>query len=456
MSTKPDFLKISKLKQKPACMAPWTNLYAKVTPTGYNAKVCCVSEDSVDVKNISEYLESDMLKETTSALEKGQLPPGCIRCKKDFDNDPAWEVYEQEILKVKRKNKILNDKKDYESLDVNDLKKILKNDDDKFIQIDLRPGNLCNLKCRMCNASSSTEIAKEGLKILDDTEFVDKLQKADPSASHLGYSYSKEYHTKYTKDYTKSDEHREKINKIFEYANLRRLKLLGGEPSIDPAIISTMEDLKQNKFKLGDGFRLQITTNMTNINKNWLDYFKYFNAKVTASIDGAGRTFEYIRYPAKWSTIKKNLEVVATDESHDLSMNLVMSSILFLDIKHWIPELNALALQKNFKLNFIECFYPTYMMPNTIPYEYRLKILDDIKQLMNYDLSSNIRVFLIKCGEYLESFSGQREVDINLLKTFFLINMKQDQLRKQNIFDINYTKDIYEQYEVEKLNDRSK
>jgi hypothetical protein len=75
---------------------------------------------------------------------------------------------------------------------------------------------------------------------------------------------------------------------------------------------------------------------------------------------------------------------------------------------------------------------------------------------MNYDLSSNIRVFLIKCREYLESLLDQREVDINLLRTFFLINMKHDQLRKQNIFDINYTKDIYEQYEVEKLNDRSK
>jgi hypothetical protein len=91
------------------------------------------------------------------------------------------------------------------------------------------------------------------------------------------------------------------------------------------------------------------------------------------------------------------------------------------------------------------------MMPTTIPYEYRLKILDDIKQLMNYDLAPNIRDFLIKCRDYLNKFSGQQETNINLLKTFFLINMKQDQLRKQNIFDINYTKDIYEQYEMKKL-----
>jgi hypothetical protein len=91
------------------------------------------------------------------------------------------------------------------------------------------------------------------------------------------------------------------------------------------------------------------------------------------------------------------------------------------------------------------------MMPTTIPYEYRLKILDDIKQLMNYDLAPNIRDFLIKCRDYLNKFSSQQETNINLLKTFFLINMKQDQLRKQNIFDINYTKDIYEQYEMKKL-----
>jgi hypothetical protein len=32
----------------------------------------------------------------------------------------------------------------------------------------------------------------------------------------------------------------------------------------------------------------------------------------------------------------------------------------------------------------------------------------------------------------------------NLLRQFFLVNRKQDQLRKQNLFDINYTKEIYD------------
>ena len=448
---KPDFLKVSNLKKKPICMAPWTNFYAKITPDGYNAKVCCVNEDSVDVKNISEYFESDMLKNITSSLEKGELPNSCRRC----EYNPDFESYENEIDKKKRKRNVIAHKHDYESLTIDDLKVILEHDDDKFIQLDLRPSNLCNLKCRMCNSSSSTEIAKESLKIISDNDFISDLRETTTSASALT-SFDEKYFKKYAEDYTSNDDHKNRVREIFKYANLQRLKLLGGEPSIDPAIISVMKDLKEDRIKKSNGFRLQITTNMTNINKTWLDYFQVFNAKITASIDGAGRTYEYIRYPAKWNRIESNIKALTPETgSNDLSMNLVMSNILFLDIKHWIPILNNLALEKSFKLNFIECFYPTYMMPSNIPYEYKMKILEDIKHLKKYDLSSNIRDFLDKSERYLESIANE-DPDMNNLKAFFLINMKQDKLRKQNIFDINYTKEIYNKMNKGANNDRSK
>jgi sulfatase maturation enzyme AslB (radical SAM superfamily) len=283
----------------------------------------------------------------------------------------------------------------------------------------------------MCNSSSSTEIAKESLKIISDNDFISDLRETTTSASALT-SFDEKYFKKYAEDYTSNDDHKNRVREIFKYANLQRLKLLGGEPSIDPAIISVMKDLKEDRIKKSNGFRLQITTNMTNINKTWLDYFQVFNAKITASIDGAGRTYEYIRYPAKWNRIESNIKALTPETgSNDLSMNLVMSNILFLDIKHWIPILNNLALEKSFKLNFIECFYPTYMMP------------------------SNIRDFLDKSERYLESIANE-DPDMNNLKAFFLINMKQDKLRKQNIFDINYTKEIYNKMNKGANNDRSK
>ena len=115
-NNKPEYLKISNLKKKPLCMAPWTNFYAKITPYGYNAKVCCANEDSVDIKNISEYFESDMLKDITSSLENGKLPNSCRRC----EHNPDFESYENEIKKKKYKRKILTDKQDYDSLTVDE------------------------------------------------------------------------------------------------------------------------------------------------------------------------------------------------------------------------------------------------------------------------------------------------------------------------------------------------
>ena len=44
--------------------------------------------------------------------------------------------------------------------------------------------------------------------------------------------------------------------------------------------------------------------------------------------------------------------------------------------------------------------------------------------------------------------------NIPLLESFFIMNMKQDKLRKQSIFDINYTKQMYDEYMVDLLGKR--
>ena len=188
--------------------------------------------------------------------------------------------------------------------------------------LDLRPGNLCNLKCRMCNMQSSTEIAKENIELQKDQSFVDKLKKLDEE-KEIGITQKlgkMDLLQKLSKNYTSTEEHKEEIYKLFDYANLRRLKLLGGEPSIDPTIISILKQLKDNDFTKNDDFRLQITSNLTNVNKIWIDYFELFNVKLTISMDGAGRTYEYIRTPFKWKALKKNI--------HKVFLNIIKNKYL--------------------------------------------------------------------------------------------------------------------------------
>jgi len=460
MSKKPNYLKISNLKAKPKCMAPWTQLWAKVLPQGYVIKPCCVYEDEFHTDNIDEYLNSDELKQLTETLEKGELPPSCWRC---TNGDNEWQTFENEIQRIKVQSHKEVNGNGYQDYDVDALTKIMKDDDDKFTMLDIRPGNLCNLKCRTCNATSSTEIAKEHIVMKKDKEFIKKLTElnTDDTQPHL-LSRPEKYFEKYADhNYSQSDEHKKRIYKLFDYANIRRVKLLGGEPSIDPAIISIMKKLINDGYDKNNHFRLQIVTNMTNVNKVWKDYFSKLNTRVTASVDGAGRSFEYIRYPAKWKTIEKNIKSLSKDEFKEcrpvtLAMNIVMSNILYLDIKNWAPKLQKLQNEtSNFTINFIECTFPKHLNVDIIPQKYKKLIIKDIDDLMNKvnndgkSFFNSRMISLLARAKREVSRSLFRQNNIDLLESFFMIMMKQDELRNQNIFDINYTKQMYDEYMVD-------
>ena len=445
MSKKPNYLKISNLKNRPKCLAPWLQMWAKVMPQGYDIKPCCVYEDEFNTDSIEEYLNSDELKELTKTLEKGELPPGCWRC---TNGDNEWIRYEKYVKKGKELAKL------------EDIKEIFKDVDDQFTMLDIRPGNLCNLKCRMCNSSSSTEIAKENAVMKEDKELLQGLEELyKDSASLPLLTEKKEYFKKYSDHtYSQTETHQNRIDQLFNYAKLHRLKLLGGEPSIDPAIISIMQHLIDKGYSNDSSaathhgkFQLQIVTNMTNVNKVWKDYFKKLNVKITASVDGAGRTFEYQRYPAKWKTIERNIKAIKPAErGENISMNIVMTNILYLDIKHWIPELQKLQNETaDFNINFIECPFPKHMSINIIPQKYKKMILKDIKYLIDGGKCKGQVEKILKQSEKELTKSMFREGNINLLKAFFMIMMKQDKLRKQNIFDINYTKEMYNEYVVD-------
>ena len=467
MSKKPNYLKVSNLKKKPACMAPWTNLWAKILPQGYVMKPCCVYDKEFHTDSIDKWLESGELKNLTKTLESGELPPACWRCK---NGDDEMLSFQSEIEKIKHKTKKKNIKGvGWNSYSIDDVKNILKDDDDKFIQLDIRPGNLCNLKCRTCNASSSTEIAKESLEMQEDEKFIKKATKSYQEASKIYdhglvhiLTHPKEHFKKYTDHtYSQTEKHKQRIDDLFEYTNLRKLKLLGGEPSIDPAIISTLQDLIDKGYDSDNHFRLQIVTNMTNINKTWKNYFEKLNVKLTASVDGAGRSFEYIRFPAKWKTIEKNIKSLDSKTGRDdLSMNIVMSNILHLDFKNWIPIMNKLQNETSyFWFNFIECDYPGHLTIDALPRKYKKIVLKDINELLNqkdsegYLYKGQVRLLLMRAKKNLQKVLFKKD-NIPLLESFFIMNMKQDELRKQSIFDINYTKQMYDEYMVDLLGKR--
>ena len=90
-------------------------------------------------------------------------------------------------------------------------------------------------------------------------------------------------------------------------------------------------------------------------------------------------------------------------------------------------------------------------------YDYNDKVADMMKNniIKSIEKSKNEYVFKGQTRKLLMRAKRNikkvffRPDNIHLLKAFFSIMMKQDQLRKQNIFSIRHTKEMYDEYMVD-------
>jgi len=161
---------------------------------------------------------------------------------------------------------------------------------------DLRPGNVCNLKCVMCNPQNSS-------KWIED--------------NHLSM-------TPYGEIVKFSDE---TINDILSNsAIIKRLQLAGGEPFYMPSVKRLLKGLVDS----GDSkhINLQITTNLTIINKSILQLLEHFQKIViTISVDGIGEVGEYIRFPMNWEKFENNLDTLLQQKHIYTAINCTKSQL---------------------------------------------------------------------------------------------------------------------------------
>jgi glutamate-1-semialdehyde 2,1-aminomutase len=93
---------------------------------------------------------------------------------------------------------------------------------------------------------------------------------------------------------------------LADLGKLKRLYITGGEPFLEPKFAELVDHLISKGA--AKNIDLEVTTNATLLNEGLLEKLKSFNSLyLMVSIDGVGAVHEYIRYPARWSVIEKNL-----------------------------------------------------------------------------------------------------------------------------------------------------
>jgi len=349
MAQKSKYLPEVDVNNKVFCMAPFVHMY--ITPSEPEEKICCQAQPHALNANFN--LENrwtgskiqSIRQQMTDNFEvaNGEIAHLCSRC---IEQEKRGDISDRIMYK---------EKYDYVKTDIRK-----GNSFGSPLDLDLRPSNLCNLQCRMCNSSFSSQIQKE---ISKSNGLIDFMGEVKINVSNFWFT----------------DENINFLLKNLHRGEWTRIKFLGGEPTIMPEVRHILDLLIEQKLT---HVVIAITTNLTNVNKEFLDKLAKFEMfTVQYSIDGIGKTVEYIRYPVSWNSIQTNIEIWQNIKPHWSSINFTLQAYNLHNMKDLIAWADSIGVE--YLINMVWSNWDNIYV---LPYEYRKKYLEDINSNITNDI----------------------------------------------------------------------
>lgn len=266
---------------KTICMLPWVSI--ETSPLG-TTRPCCLADDEItddagrkydlNETNLEVIYHSEYMKDLRRQFRRGEKPKTCNRCwtEEDAGRD-SKRIHTQIRLKEL-----------YQQVD-------WSNDDpDQLWFIDLKLGNICNLKCRICGSWSSSKWAEEEMNYVKE--------HTNPK-EHIAYTWLKQgaWPRKTTTFWD---------NMKTLLPNIKYFEFTGGEPWM----IEEHWDLLAHAVTTGDSKHIDIhyNTNATQWPKDFYMWKEFGRVDIAFSVDNVGDRFEYERYGAKWDRANKIID----------------------------------------------------------------------------------------------------------------------------------------------------
>jgi len=327
---------------KSLCLVPWTSI--DIRPNGTIAPCCKYRETPEEKLNITQvsiddYTNSTFLKKIKDTMLQNKWPEGCFRCKQE----------EASGIKSKR---IL----DYERWPV---EFDTYTEDKGYIIAAIAFGNTCNLKCITCHSGASSLWRKEYFDIYGvDNAPVDKLS---------------------------SD-----ASEIYDaMPNIIHLDIPGGEPFLSE--IKKQKRLLQRYVDSGQSkdITLHYTTNGQIFpGQEWWNLWQNFKEiDMQLSIDGVGKRYEYIRFPAKEGIIEKNTQLYIEKEKTNNNLRLSVSHTVSSYSIYYLTEFFDWCEQVGLPRPWCGVVNtPKHMRPQVFPQAIKNKIIKHLNSSRHQDV----------------------------------------------------------------------
>jgi MoaA/NifB/PqqE/SkfB family radical SAM enzyme len=337
------------------CVLPWISV--EVKPTG-EFRPCCLAMNDIThngkTLTANDTLEfayrSDSMQQLRQQFRAGEQPETCRRC---------WEQEAAGIVS-KRENALNTFKHKLEIIDWNN------DTPDQLWFLDLKLGNICNLKCRICGTWSSSKWAQEAIE----------YQNASDRKNSIAYKQ-----LKLGEWPRKANDFWNNVEQILP--NVALFEFTGGEPFL----IQEHFDLLQIAVDKGyaPGINIHYNTNGTTWPKDDSIWEHFDCVEIAFSVDNVGERFNIERSGADWNVLQENIA-----KAHALKKRarVLLQVCITVNIQnvYYLDDICAWVEKQNFNSVYFNMLHdPWFMSTSNMTVEAKQLVLDKLRTMQVSD-----------------------------------------------------------------------
>ena len=301
-------------------MLPWVSLEA--SPVG-TVRPCCLAEDEIvnDDGNKFQLATADFVDIQNSKHMKilrqdfldGKKPQTCRKCW----NEERSGRTSKRMHTLDRLKHILADQ-------------LWTADAKPLMFLDLKLGNICNLKCRICGSWSSSTFAVE--------EIAHDSSQDRKNSFHYQMLKAGRWPRENQQFWQQIDQH---------LSDIRYIEFTGGEPFM----IEEHFEMLRGIVDRGIAHQVEIhyNTNGTQYPRDAIDIWKHFRTvEIAFSIDDLDQRFEYQRDNAQWADVERNIKLFKNLRAEHPNIQLQCCSTVNVFNVRYIDQLAQWIVQQQF------------------------------------------------------------------------------------------------------------
>jgi len=383
------------------CVLPWISLEA--SPVG-TVRPCCLAMDEITDDNgdkyklastgLGEIQNSQAMKTLREDFLAGKKPQNCRRC---------WN--EERAGRTSKRMHTLDRLKHMIDRDVTWTADAMP-----LMFLDLKLGNICNLKCRICGSWSSSQFAAEEIK----------YNRAEDTRGSFAYQMLRDgaWPRESAEFWADLDQHLD---------NIRYIEFTGGEPFM----IREHFQLLQKLVDTGRASQVEIhyNTNGTQYPEEGEAIWKHFkNVEIAVSIDDVAERFEYQRSNAVWAEVVENVEHFRQLRSRNNNITLQACCTINIFNVYYLETVANWLIQQGFNFIYWNMMHDAYYFSiSTLPEPAKAEIT---KKLITANVPTKVLKEFVSAAEFMNRGNS---LDGQLLR----MNLRDlDYKRKQNLADV--------------------